>query len=181
MRKFFSSACLLSSIVILAAGCATAPKDSSEKFLLRQDAADAVSKFKLEDPDISSFFTSSVAYAVFPQVGKAGLLLGGAYGRGVLYEKNEMVGWCDLSQATVGGQIGGQTYHEIIFFEDAEALARFKTGNFTFAAQLSAVALKSGAAANAKYADGVVAFTLPEAGLMAEASIGGQSFTYIPR
>ena len=92
-----------------------------------------------------------------------------------------MVGYCDLSQASIGLQLGGQAYTEIIAFEDKAALDKFKTGNLAFAAQATAVALKSGAGANAKYDDGVAVFTMGESGLMYEASIGGQSFSYQPK
>jgi lipid-binding SYLF domain-containing protein len=85
-----------------------------------------------------------------------------------------------MSQATIGAQIGGQAYYEIVFFETKEALATFKKGEWTMAAQVSAVALKSGASANAEYKDGVAVFTLTKAGAMAEASVGGQKFSYEP-
>ena len=90
------------------------------------------------------------------------------------------VGKTTLSQVTVGAQVGGQAYYEVIYFETAEALASFKKGEWTMAAQVSAVALKSGASANAKYKDGVAVFTLTKAGAMAEASVGGQKFSYEP-
>ena len=85
-----------------------------------------------------------------------------------------------LSQVTIGAQVGGQAYYEIIFFETAETLAAFKKGEWTMAAQVSAVMLKSGASADAKYKDGVAVFTLSKGGAMAEASVGGQKFSYEP-
>ncbi len=88
-----------------------------------------------------------------------------------------MTGYCTLTQATVGAQLGGQAYSELIFFENREALNRFKYCNFALSAQASAVALRSGASANAKYDEGVAVFTLAEEGLMVEASIGGQKFS----
>jgi lipid-binding SYLF domain-containing protein len=118
---------------------------------------------------------------VFPTVGKGAVGVGGAYGKGVLYENGTPVGYCDLSQASIGLQLGGQGYTEIIAFENQDALNRFKSGNFAFDAQATAVALKSGAGANAKYANGVAVFTMDEAGLMYEASIGGQKFSYQPK
>ena len=129
---------------------------------------------------MSKFFTEAAGYGVFPTVGKGAIGVGGAYGRGELYAGGQLAGYCTLTQASIGLALGGQTYTELIFFENAAALNRFKSGNFTFAAQASAVALKSGASANAKYADGVAVFTMGEAGLMYEASIGGQKFTYEP-
>jgi lipid-binding SYLF domain-containing protein len=117
---------------------------------------------------------------VFPGVGKGGVGVGGAYGRGELFEGGKLAGYCTLTQASIGLQLGGQKYTELIFFETKAALDRFKSGNFAFAAQASAVALKSGASANAKYAGGVAVFTMGEAGLMYEASIGGQKFSFEP-
>ena len=99
---------------------------------------------------------------------------------GQLIEQGEPVGFCDLTQATVGAQIGGQSYSQIIFFEYEEAIDHFKTGNFAFAAQASAVAVRAGASADADYDRGVAVFTGSQGGLMAEASIGGQKFRFVP-
>jgi len=89
-----------------------------------------------------------------------------------------MIGYTDLSQGTVGAQIGGQAYTELLVFETREALDRFRTGKFAFAANASAVAAKSGASASAKFTNGVAVFVGNEEGLMAEAAIGGQQFTF---
>jgi hypothetical protein len=107
--------------------------------------------------------------------------VGGAYGKGILYERGVAVGYCDLSQATVGAQLGGQAYTEIICFETQRDVNKFKEGKLQFDAQATAVAVKSGAGANLNYRDGVAVFTRDEAGLMAEAAIGGQKFTYQPK
>ena len=125
--------------------------------------------------------TESPSVAVFPKVTKGAVGVGGAYGKGVLYEDGRAVGYCDLSQATVGAQLGGQTYTEIICFQDRESLKKFKDGKFAFDAQASAVAVDAGASKNAAYRDGVAVYTTNEAGLMAEASIGGQKFSYQAR
>ncbi|MEK6703838.1 MAG: YSC84-related protein, partial [Planctomycetota bacterium] len=113
-----------------------------------------------------------------PNVGKGAVAIGGAYGRGVLYEGGEFAGYCDLTQASIGFALGGQEYTEIIAFKTQDALSSFKNGTFEFGAQATAVALYSGAGANARYSGGVAVFTMDEAGLMYEASIGGQSFSY---
>jgi lipid-binding SYLF domain-containing protein len=118
---------------------------------------------------------------IFPNVGKGAWIVGGAYGRGVVYEQGQFVGYADISQATVGLQAGGQTYTELVVFEDKASLDRFKTGKLSFAANVSAVILKSGAAASAKYTDGVAVFVKPIGGAMVEAAIGGQQFTYQPK
>ncbi len=165
-------------IAILVAGCQTAPKTKADKDDLEMRAESTVVTFKALDPSISTFFDSAKGYAVFPSIGKGGLGVGGAYGKGVVYEKDKIVGYCDLSQGSIGFQIGGQAYSEIIFFQTLHTLSTFKAGEFAFAAQVSGVAVKAGASADVSYTAGVAVFTRPIGGLMGEAAIGGQNFTY---
>jgi lipid-binding SYLF domain-containing protein len=106
--------------------------------------------------------------------------LGGAYGKGEVYEREALIGVSSLTQLTIGFQLGGQAYSEIIFFKDKEALDDFKGGNFELGAQASAVAATAGASADASYDNGVAIFTLAKGGLMYEASIGGQKFSFEP-
>lgn len=167
--------------LVTVAGCSTAPRSESAKTALEYDANATLTKAKSSDATLAIVLNAAEGYAVFPTVGKGAIGVGGAYGRGVLFERGAVVAYCDLSQATIGLALGGQSYSEIIVFQTAEALAKFKSGNFAFSAQATAVALKSGAGANAKYADGVAVFTMNEAGLMYEASIGGQKFSCEPR
>jgi lipid-binding SYLF domain-containing protein len=162
----------------LLVACTTAPKTEEGKSDIRDAAASALQKAERNDPTLSPFLRDAKGYAVFPTVGKGAAGVGGAYGKGVLYDGGSFAGYCDLTQVSVGLQLGGQAYSEIICFSTADALTRFKTGNFAFDAQATAVALKSGAGANAKYSDGVAVFTMDESGLMFEASIGGQKFSY---
>ena len=136
--------------------------------------------FKKTDPDLDKFFARAAGYAVFPSVGKGGLGLGGAYGSGVLFNHGRAVGKASLAQVTIGLQLGGQAYSEIIFLQTNGALDDFKSGQFALAAEASAVALTSGAAATAKYEQGVAIFTAAKGGLMYEASVGGQKFSYEP-
>ncbi len=166
---------------LLLTGCATAPSTTESKTELSSNVQSAKNDALKSDPGLKTFFDESVGYAVFPTVGKGAVIVGGAYGRGELYEGGQLDGYCTLTQASVGLALGGQAYTELIFFETKAALNRFKSSSFSFAAQASAVALKSGASANAKYADGVAVFTMGESGLMYEASIGGQKFSYEPK
>ena len=159
-------------------GCATAPKTAEGKADIESAADVALAKAQRTDPSLRSVFREASGYAVFPSLGKGAAGIGGAYGKGVLYVNERAVGYCDLSQASIGFQLGGQAYTEIIAFQNMQAVNKFKEGNFRFDAQATAVALKSGAGANAQYADGVAVFTMDEAGLMYEASIGGQKFSY---
>jgi hypothetical protein len=145
-----------------------------------KEAQDTVAVFKKADPDLSRFFKSSVGYAVFPTVEKGAVGIGGATGSGVVFEKGKAIGKTSLTQVTVGAQLGGQTYSEIIFFETAPAFTDFKKGTLALAAQASAVAATKGASTNAKYQNGVAVFTTGKGGLMFEASVGGQKFGFEP-
>lgn len=162
------------------AGCSTTPASAEKQAQLTAKSENAVQLAKKTDPGLQKFFDTAAGYVVFPSVGKGAIGVGGAYGRGELFEHGKLVGYATLTQASIGLALGGQAYTELIFFEDRAALGRFKASNFAFAAQVSAVALKSGVSANAKYADGVAVFTMGEAGLMYEASIGGQKFSFEP-
>jgi len=161
-------------------GCSTTPKTEAKKESLAIDSKATLDQMNVDDPTMRNFLDKSYAYVVFPSVGKGGLVLGGAYGKGEVYEQGKMIGYADITQATVGLQAGGQNFAEVIAFENKAALDRFINNKYEVAAQASAVALKSGAAAAAKYTDGVVIFTHVKGGLMAEASIGGQKFTFAP-
>lgn len=147
---------------------------------LKGDVTAAIAAFKKADPGMASFFEKSAGYAVFPKVGKGAIGIGAAHGTGELFEHGAAVGETALTQVTIGFQLGGQVYSEVIFFETAEALKDFKEGNFEMSAQVSAVAAAEGAAENAKYRLGVAVFTLARSGLMYEASVGGQKFRFKP-
>ena len=178
MRTWMRAAAAVA--VALCSACSTAPSSAEKRAALDSDVQASLAKAKAEDLTMRDFLDKAYGYAVFPSVGKGGIWVGGAYGKGELYEQGQMVGYCDLTQATIGLQLGGQSYTEIIAFQNKEALDNFKYGHLKFAAQASAVAVKAGAGANAKYTSGVSVFTFDEAGLMYEASIGGQSFSYQP-
>lgn len=145
-----------------------------------RQARQAILDMEKADPGINQFRHGSAGYAVFATVGKGGLGIGGAHGTGVLFEEGMAIGSVSLTQLTIGLQAGGQAYSEIVFFENGKTLAAFKRGELSLAAQVSAVALASGASANAKYVDGVTVFTLAKGGLMAEASVGGQKLGFLP-
>jgi lipid-binding SYLF domain-containing protein len=181
MKRIVLTCMIVAVAVFLVTGCATAPRTAEGRAELNTKVQNAVDSAVKSDPGLKKFFDEAAGYAVFPTVGKGAVGVGGAYGRGELYEAGQLEGYCTLTQASIGLQLGGQAYTELIFFETPTALDRFKTGNFAFAAQASAVALRSGASANAKYANGVAVFTMGEAGLMYEASIGGQKFSYEPK
>jgi hypothetical protein len=145
-----------------------------------KEAQETIAVFKKADPGLSRFFDNAVAYAVFPTVSKGAIGVGGATGEGVVFEKGRAIGKASLTQVTVGAQLGGQTYSEVIFFETPPAFTDFKKGTLALAAQASAVAASKGASANAKYENGVAVFTTGKGGLMFEASVGGQKFAFEP-
>jgi lipid-binding SYLF domain-containing protein len=140
-----------------------------------------IEQFLQRDPGLQTFFDKAYGYAVFPTVGKGAYIVGGTYGNGVVYEKGASIGYATIVEASVGLQAGGQAFSEIIFFKDATALTEFKEGTFKLSAQASAVAVNQGVAAKTDYNAGVAVFTLPKGGLMAELSVGGQTFTYSPK
>ncbi len=176
--KSLSIAAVLAFASVIPCACSTAPKSSAGKAELRQEADAAVVKAKQHDSGLAATLQQAHAYAVFPEVGKGGAGVGGAYGKGVVYRGGKTIGYCDLSQATVGLQLGAQSYTEIVCFENEHALQRFMDDDLAFDAQATAVAVEAGTGANAKYRDGVAVFTTDEKGLMAEAAVGGQRFTF---
>ncbi len=172
------------ALLITTAASADEFEDTTQKF---RDAINEV------------FFKESYGYAVFPTIGKGGLVVGGARGKGQVYKGGVHVGDTTMTQVTVGFQLGGQAYSQIIFFEDDSAFEEFTSGNFEFGAQATAVAITAGASATAgttgtgagisssggestkaggDYYKGMAVFTFAKGGLMYEASIGGQKFSY---
>lgn len=147
---------------------------------LHEDVKAAVRRLEAEDPGLNRALNEAYAYAVFPSVGKAAAVVGGAFGKGEVFERGGLVGYAAVVQSTVGVQLGGDTFSEVIAFEDKPALDRFRAGKFTFAANASAVAVKAGAAASADYGRGAAVFVHSEGGLMLEAAVGGQKFIFRP-
>lgn len=164
----------------LALGCRTAPSSETARDELHARVQDTIAEMKRDDPGIDRLFDDSLGYAVFPNVGKGAYIVGAAFGRGELYEDGELVGHCSLSQGTVGAQIGGQSYAQVIFFSERAPLDSFKSGDFEFAGQVSAVAIEAGKSADVDYHDGVAIVTRANGGLMAEASVGAQKFSFQP-
>jgi lipid-binding SYLF domain-containing protein len=178
MKAATVMAIMLTVIGALLVGCATAPTSRAEREALVAEATSSLQQMRGDDPGLGELVRRSYGYAIFPDVTKGGLGVGGAHGRGVVYERGKHVGFCDVTQATVGLQAGGQTFSELLLFENKEALDRFKAGQLTFAADASAVVIQSGVATKAKFVDGVAAVVRPTAGAMVEASVGGQKFAY---
>jgi lipid-binding SYLF domain-containing protein len=166
--------------LITMGSCSTAPESSTGRAEIVNKAGAVITMAQKNDQTLIKPIDDAYGYAVFPSIGKGGALVGGAYGQGVVYERGRFIGYCNMSQVTIGFQLGGQTYAEIIIFKTKDALEDFTKGSFTFDAQATAVAIKSGAGANARYDSGIAIFTMDETGLMYEASVGGQKFNYQP-
>ncbi|HEX5313364.1 MAG TPA: lipid-binding SYLF domain-containing protein [Gammaproteobacteria bacterium] len=150
------------------------------KAMQHSDVQAAIAKFKQEAPNIQDYFDHAYGYAVYPSVGKGGFVLGGAYGSGEVYKQGELVGYSTITKFDIGAQIGGQAFSEIIFFQDQQTFDHFTEGHYQFAANLTAVGVKSGGIATNDYSNGVAVFARTKGGLMAGASIGGQKFSFTP-
>ena len=158
-------------------------------------------KKMFQNAGASNMFESAHGYALFPTIGKAGFVVGGAYGEGRVYRGDEHIGYTKMTQATVGFQLGGTGFSQVIFFQDQRALDEFTAGNFEFSGEAQATVLTAAAGAAAKtsgssatvsggknnadtagvYYKGMATFTITKGGLMYEASIGGQKFSYTPK
>jgi hypothetical protein len=142
------------------------------------DAKNGKEEFIKTDGLMKNLFNSAFAYVIFPNIGKGGWGLGGATGNGVVFVHDVPIGSAKMTQITIGFQAGGQSYREVLFFENEQALNDFKNNKVEFSAQASAIIAKDGASANVKFKNGVLIFTQPKGGLMYEASVGGQKFNF---
>ena len=147
---------------------------------LKTEVAQAITAFNNADSSMKKLFDDSPGYVVFPSVGKAGLIIGGEKGSGLVYEKGKLVGQAKVTEINIGAQVGAEHFYEVIFFQTPDALQTFKESKCELAAEVTAVAAAAGAAQNAKYQQGVAIFTLPRGGLMVQASVGGQKFKFKP-
>lgn len=168
---------ILASILTVATALVLVSRAADD---LGTQARQTVANFVSADPSLQTFVDNSAGYAVFPDVGKGGFIVGGARGKGVLFEKGVITGQTTMTQASIGAQAGGQSFAQIIFFENPGAVSDFKGGKFALGADVSAVAVSQGASKSAKFSRGVAVFTMPKSGLMVQASVGGQKFSFEP-
>jgi len=169
---------LVSLSLLFTSFAATAEWEPNTGDTLELSVQKAIITAKQKDPSLVKWFENAYAYAVYPRVGKGGIGVGGAYGKGIVILGDNTIATTSLSQVSIGLQLGGQGYAEFIMFRDKTALDDFSRGNFELGAQASAVAITAGASADAAYNGGVAIFTIAEGGLMFEASVGGQKFKY---
>ena len=170
--------CITLIIAMLVVACAGGALAADKKAELTTEVNDAKAALIKTDAGLKDNMEKAKGYVIFPSVAKGGLGVGAAADTGQLLEKGKAVGETKLRQVSVGFQAGGQSYIELICFEDQTALDNFKKGNFEFSAQVSAVAVTAGVSKNAKYEKGIMVLTLAKGGLMYEASVGGQKFKY---
>ena len=152
------------------------PKELEEAVAKGQVTIDALLE---NNPSMQRYFDAAAGYVVIPSVAKGGIGIGGARGKGLLYENGAPTAEVTMTQLSIGFQWGGQAYSEFIFFENAASLEHFKRGNFELGAQASAVAVTVGASIDAGYVSGVAFFKQAIGGLMYEAAVGGQKFKVI--
>ena len=167
---------VLSLALVLGSATAFAGWDPDEAEEYDAKAQEAIAEFLDKDPSVTRFFDKSSGYVVIPTVGKAGFGIGGARGKGVLYENGAVTAVITMTQLSFGFQWGGQAYSQFIFFEDDATLTNFKRGNYELGAQASAVAVTAGVSADAEFNGGMAIFTQAKGSLMYEASVGGQKF-----
>jgi lipid-binding SYLF domain-containing protein len=168
----------LLAVALALAGAALLSAQAADDSNLNRDVEAAIESFKKADSGMQKLFDTAAGHVVFPNVGKGGFVIGGGHGNGLVYEQGRLIGRASMTQVTVGAQVGGQEFSEIIFFETQATLDHFKESKLTMNAQVSAVAAAEGASKNARYVDGVLVFTKAKSGLMAEASVGGQKFKF---
>src|SRR3954465_2973058 len=148
IKESFMKAAQLTAVLLLGAfglgmvGCSTAPKTEEKREALDSKAQSALDAMRSADPSFGQFLDSAYAYAVYPTVGKGGFIASGAYGKGEVMEQGRMIGYSDLTQASVGATIGGQEFTEVVAFQSKAALDKFIHDEYSFAAGVSAVALK---------------------------------------
>lgn len=182
--KKWSWFCVAFVMDLILTGCSATPETASSRHVLQAEVYEAIAHFKDKDPGIQTFFDRSAGYAVLPKVYKGAFWLGGAYGKGQVFAGNgALLGYCDMKQATIGFSFGGEFFREIIFFRTEADLRNFMQGNFALSAQATATAVTIGAATKVDYQNGMAVFILADAGLMVDASVGGQKFEFeaVPR
>ena len=147
---------------------------------LHPEVQASLKKMYAADAGLKNFLHAAHAYVVFPSIGRAAAVVGGAYGKGEVFKGEELVGYAGIGQLTLGVQLGGETLTQVIAFESKPVFDRFKQGKLAFAANASVALVKAGAAAAARYENGAAVFVHSEGGMMLELAIGGQKFVFKP-
>jgi lipid-binding SYLF domain-containing protein len=163
----------------LFAACAVAPKTAGQRAGLKIDADNTITQMTRQDPSLGPVLNQAAGYVVFPSVGQGGALVGGAGGKGVLYERGQPIGYADLRQVSVGAELGGQRFAELVVLRDQAAVDRVKGGTFDVGAQASAVIVTAGQAAATQFGQrGVAVYVQPHGGAMFNLSLTGQQIRF---
>lgn len=160
--------------------CGTKTPSPQQQQTLERQAQSTLAEMTGRDPGLSAVLHDSIAYAVFPSVGAAGAIVGGAFGKGILYEHGAAAGYVELKQASIGLELGGQSFAELIVFRNPQEVEDLKAGNFKMGTNVSAVAITAGAAAATRISDQAAVFVMPRGGLMASVSVTGQTIGFRP-
>jgi len=161
------------------AACATTNPSPSGQAQIERQAANTIADMEYKQPQIRAILQNAYAYAVFPSIGKGGFIVGGAYGKGVLYEQGRPTGFVDMKQASLGAQIGGQTFAELVVLPNPAAVQRLKAGQLSLGADISAVVFTIGSQGAAQLTGNETVFVMPHGGLMAGVSVTGQQISYL--
>src|SRR3954469_9817447 len=165
-------------VMAVVAGCATAPKSVGEQDGLTRDAEYTLSTMKSRDPALADVLATSAGYVLVPSIGKGGVVVAGAFGRGVLFEHGQRVGFVKVTQANFGAVLGGQKFAELLVLKTPFDITELKNGDFKIGANVGAIAVRQGAARSATFDTGSAAFVMPLGGAMVDVSVDGQSFRY---
>lgn len=165
-------------LAALFAGCATAPATRAEKESLQTSARATLDEMIARNPAIQDTIRNAPGYAVFPSIGKGGVLVGGAHGQGILYEHGVPTGYVSVEQASIGAQLGGQTFSQLLVLRTPQQVVDVKAGRFTAGADLGVVVLSQSAGAQTNFNPNASVFVLPRGGLMVDVSINGQRIKY---
>lgn len=172
----------VAAAALLITACATTPKTPGERQALVQEANSTLQTMQSQDPGLRSMLEQSAGYVVFPEIGKGGAIVGGAYGRGIAYQNGQPVGFTELNQASLGAQLGGQTFSELIVFEEPQDFEALRDGRLDIGGTAGATVLQTGAAISTQFGDdGIAVFVLPRGGLMVDVSVSGQQINFEPR
>ncbi len=179
MKYITIAALSLCSFVLSACNTEPAPPPR-EREAMKTDVNAALKHMEAKDDSLRDFLNRAYGYAIFPEIGKGALVVGGAYGRGEVYRGNQLIGYAEIKAGSVGLQAGGETFSELLVFGDEKTFNDFTNGKFSFSANAAAVLVKAGAGAKAQFDNGVAVFIHPRGGAMVDLSIAGQQFNFRP-
>jgi len=179
MRALFVS--VLAILAMGLVGCeSTSGNSAANRTELSTSGKTAHDQMVAKDPQLQDLINSAYGYVIFPEVGKAAAVVGAAGGKGVVYQNGQEIGTVSMDQVGVGPQLGGETYSELVIFQNQQALERLKNDSLEFGGDMSATVVKAGAASGSQFANGVQVFIMPKGGLMAGIDVHGQKFTFHP-